>query len=301
MGTAVSLRFGVIGLSAGNGHPYSWSAVFNGYDHAEMLGCGFPMIPQYLALQEWPKVKISGARVTCVWTQSTQVSEKIARAAYIDHIVSCPTEMIGQVDGVLLARDDAENHLSFAAPFLDAGLPVYIDKPLALSMTDLENIYSHEQYAGQIFSCSALKFAQEFRLSDSELENIGQIHEIHAITPKSWDKYAIHIIEPVLGIVGLEDRVEAISRFSVRGTGAGLRVAWESGATTLFSALGDDTKGPIAIRVMGDRGWKDLIFKDSFSCFKLALENFVAGINGSEIRTPRASIEAAIKLVAAGR
>ena len=26
------LKFGIVGLNAGNGHPYSFSAVFNGYD-----------------------------------------------------------------------------------------------------------------------------------------------------------------------------------------------------------------------------------------------------------------------------
>ena len=30
------LNLGVIGLSEGNGHPYSWSAIFNGYDSVEM-------------------------------------------------------------------------------------------------------------------------------------------------------------------------------------------------------------------------------------------------------------------------
>ena len=32
----MTLKLGVIGLSEGNGHPYSWSAIFNGYDSVEM-------------------------------------------------------------------------------------------------------------------------------------------------------------------------------------------------------------------------------------------------------------------------
>ena len=27
-----NLKLGIIGISNGNGHPYSWSAIFNGYD-----------------------------------------------------------------------------------------------------------------------------------------------------------------------------------------------------------------------------------------------------------------------------
>ena len=32
------LKLGVIGMSEGNGHPYSWSAIFNGFDREEMKG-----------------------------------------------------------------------------------------------------------------------------------------------------------------------------------------------------------------------------------------------------------------------
>ena len=39
------LRLGVLGLSEGNGHPYSWSAIFNGYDPQAMASCPFPDIP----------------------------------------------------------------------------------------------------------------------------------------------------------------------------------------------------------------------------------------------------------------
>jgi hypothetical protein len=28
----MTVRLGIIGASPGNGHPYSWSAFFNGYD-----------------------------------------------------------------------------------------------------------------------------------------------------------------------------------------------------------------------------------------------------------------------------
>ena len=45
------LRLGVVGLSEGNGHPYSWSAIFNGCDMSFMKDCGFPVIPGYLAKQ----------------------------------------------------------------------------------------------------------------------------------------------------------------------------------------------------------------------------------------------------------
>ena len=44
------LRLGIMGMSEGNGHPYSWSAIFNGYNSLEMEDCGFPVIPEYLKI-----------------------------------------------------------------------------------------------------------------------------------------------------------------------------------------------------------------------------------------------------------
>ena len=48
------VKLGVIGLSAGNGHPYSWSAIVNGYNPEVMKNCGFPIISEYLAKQTFP-------------------------------------------------------------------------------------------------------------------------------------------------------------------------------------------------------------------------------------------------------
>ena len=56
------LKLGVIGLSKGNGHPYSWSAICNGYDHAKMLSCGFGVIPQYLSERKWPEAKLPNGK-----------------------------------------------------------------------------------------------------------------------------------------------------------------------------------------------------------------------------------------------
>src|SRR5947208_2431940 len=104
------LRLGVIGISEGNGHPYSWSAIFNGYDLAAMESCPFPVISEYLARQRFPEDAISGAQVTHVWTQDPAVSEHVARASRVRHVVADPSDMLGQIDALLLARDDAENH-----------------------------------------------------------------------------------------------------------------------------------------------------------------------------------------------
>ncbi len=286
----MTIKLGVLGLSDGNGHPYSWSAIFNGYNAEAMELCGFPVIPRYLEQQEWPKSSINGAEVVTVWTQDEALSKKIAKAAKIPKVVSCLEDMIREVDAVLLARDDAENHLELAAPFLKAGLPIYIDKPIALSIADLNELYELEQHPGQIFTCSALRYSQELVLSQHDRQEVGEIRQIVAFTPKSWNKYAVHIIEPVLNMLPEFDEPVSFgggspNRFPEDKSGT-LLVNWRSGVQTAFFATGDGVS-PISIRVVGTKGFKDLIFRDSFSAFKSALEAFVEGIRSQSVASPK--------------
>lgn len=295
------IKLGVIGMSEGNGHPYSWSAIFNGYDPGQMQHCGFPVIPQYLAEQSWPQARIADARVTRVWTQDSTLTRHIADAALIDTVVDDVEQLCTGVDAVLLARDDAEHHLSLAEPALKAGLPIYIDKPIALSQSDMDTLYGLEQYPGQIFTCSAMRYGPELRLSTSDREQIGPLREIHAVTPKSWNKYAVHIIEPVLNMLEPDDTIVEMKRSAGASQGSALCVTWKSGVITRFVATGTDSSAPIAIRVIGARGWQDKIFRDSFTAFKAALQDFVDGIRSRSVRSPEPFNRKVVSLIEAGR
>lgn len=293
------LKLGVIGLSSGNGHPYSWSAIFNGYDPVAMEDCGFPVIPRYLEQQQFPKDAIAEAQVTHVWAQDKGIASHIAKAALIDNVVDHYTDMIGKVDGVLLARDDAETHYEFAAPFLNAGIPIYIDKPLALSVTEAQQLINLQQYPGQLFSCSALRYAKEFKLSESELAQLGRLRHIHATVPKDWDKYAVHVIEPLLMLA--KERGTIVHTQAWRNKGATtLAVEFSEGLQVLVSTLGSST-APLALRVMGDSGWKDLFFQDTYFAFKSTLFDFVQGIIHKDVRIETELMFEVIELIEAGR
>lgn len=275
------LKLGIIGLSEGNGHPYSWSAIFNGYDPDAMADCPFPAIPAYLARQSFPDDALPGAQVTHVWTQDRTLSEHVARAARIEHVVDHAEAMIGQVDAILLARDDSEHHLAMSAPFLAAGLPLYIDKPIATRLSELDRILALQHFEGQVFTCSALQFAREFRLTDSERAGLGALRYVDACVMKSWERYGVHIIEPVLRLIGDQGGVREVTR-EVSGDLTQVRLSWSSGLVTSLSALGA-TASPIAIRLFGSKGYRVLTFEDTYFAFKEALRSFLVSI---ETKTP---------------
>lgn len=293
------VRLGLIGISPGNGHPYSWGAIFNGYDSVRMEECGFPVIPRYLEEQSYPDAAIRDANVTHVWAPERGVADHISKSVYIPNVVDEFTAMIGHIDGLLLARDDAEAHLHFAAPFLDAGIPVYIDKPLALSVDEAQQMIDRQRFPGQLFSCSALKYAKELTLSQEDLARLGRIRYVAATVPKDWDKYAIHAIDPILKLVG--DRGELVgARASKDGDISSLCATYRDDFLLHITALGK-VPSPISITVFGELNWKELVFRDSFHAFKFALEDFVDGIRNHDVRTSTESMLNAIRLVEAGR
>jgi len=293
------LRLGMLGISPGNGHPYSWAAICNGYNPEEMESCGFPVIPRYLEKHVFPDDQIADAHVTHIWAQDRAIAEHVSRASLIDNVVDRFDAMVGEVDAVLLARDDAERHVEFALPFLEAGLPVYIDKPLALSEREAQVMLDAQTYPGQLFSCSALRYAAEFQLSDEDRAVLGRIRQIFAMTPKDWDKYAVHIIEPAL--LQVVDRGSVATSSAHRnGASRSLAVTFESGLELTATTLGD-TSGPLGMRLIGENGWKDMFFQDAFSAFKSAIEEFLAGIRRRENRIAPEFMLEVVSLIEAGR
>ena len=188
------LRIGIIGESEGNGHPFSWSAIFNGYNPDLMELCGYPVIPRYLEKEKWPEATLKNGIISSIWTQNFERSKFIANCTKILNIRHQITDITKDVDGVILARDDAENHLFFAKPTLQQKLPIFIDKPLALSISDANRIFSLSENI--IFSCSSMRYDKDLDISkEFQLTNLKSIK---AFTPKIWSTYAIHAIEPIL-------------------------------------------------------------------------------------------------------
>lgn len=287
-----------MGLSPGNGHPYSWSAICNGYDPLAMADCPFPFIAQYLAEQNWPKARIPRVEVTHIWTQDLQITNSVANASLIPNRCKKAEEMIGQIDAVLLARDDGENHLEMARPFLKAGIPIFIDKPLALSLQDANAMLHLQKSPWQLFSCSSLRYAKELLLDEDEKQRIGDIFYIEAQTPKYWDTYAVHLLEPILANVpGRGKLVEVTS--NLKGPIHFSRVRWENAEAKIgtYSAY----TVPLQFTYFGSNSNVTKSFRDSFQAFKASLEDFILGIRKEEIRIPRAETLEIVKIIELGR
>ena len=100
------LKIGMIGMSPGNAHPYSWSSIINGqYNGEEINRIGYPGVTDYLNKNR-ATLGIEGVEVSHVWTQDRTISESIAESSGISVVADQLTDMIGHVDAIILGRDD---------------------------------------------------------------------------------------------------------------------------------------------------------------------------------------------------
>jgi hypothetical protein len=293
------MKIGVIGMSIGNGHPYSWAAIFNGFDKDEMALCPFPVIPEYLSKQSFPEDFLCNtAKVTHIWTQDIKISKHIALASKIDNIVNNIEDLCSNVDAVLLARDDAENHVEMAKPFLDAGLPIFIDKPFALSINDAYAMLSSQKFESQIFTCSSLRYANELILNKEEIEKLGHISYVEGTIMNKWDTYGIHILEPLVSQLPnrgklIDVRAEISDGFHV------VNISWELCKATL--KITGTVKSDLAISFSGNNLRIIKKFSDSFSCFRTSLSTFIDSINKKKIVIDRQETLELVEILQKGR
>ena len=276
------LKLGIIGMSEGNGHPYSWSAIINGsYDPVLMQDCGFPVIPAYLAGNS-DTLGIDGAKVTRVWCkEGVELAQKVARASHIEAAVEKMEDMIGQVDAVLIARDDPENHVVMAKPFIEAGVPVFIDKPLAFSREDLNYFTSQVQAGKFIMSSSALRYSAGVQANREKIKNLGQIRLCVATGPKYLRTYAIHYLEGMFSLLG-DPQALRVQHIGTDGRNT-IRVELANGAEAFVHVIKDITAGEL--NVYGTAGHVSVDHGGSYTCFRAQLVEFVRSLQAGKPRT----------------
>ena len=116
--------------------------------------------------------------------------------------------MIACVDGVIIARDDWRSHKKLASIFLEKKIPVFIDKPLTLSIKELKYF---KKFADQklLMSCSALRFSNELNNIKYKINNKKSIKLVIANVVNDVEKYSVHMLEVVsaLGLLNVKKKL----------------------------------------------------------------------------------------------
>jgi len=269
-----NIRLAMLGMIEGNGHPFSWSAIINGrYDRQAMADCGYEVIPEYLGAQPPAALGIEGAEVTHVWCDDPADSRRVARAAYIDNVVDRPEDVIGQVDAAIIATDIGHEHVDRAGPFIEAGLPVFIDKPLTDREDHLRRFVQWQERGKPILSTSCMRYAVEFEAVRDRLDELGELRLLTMTTGKSWERYGIHALEGVYPFLAPGGWVSAANTGTEEANI--VHVRHESGVHVVLAAVKDMLGAFGKCGAYGTAGTLWAEFADTFTAFKTQLVTFV--------------------------
>lgn len=262
----------MLGMIEGNGHPYSWSAIVNGFDPAAMAVCPYPAILDYLGKQQLESVRIPGARVTHIWTDDPADAPKVAAASLIPHVAGKAEDVIGHVDAAIIATDDGDDHIRRVKPFIDAGLPVFVDKPMATNVADLRQFMRWHASGATILSTSGMRYSPEMRLSGPQREALGDLRWITSFTCKTWERYGIHALEAVEPMIG--PGFLTVQAYTDAG-GDIMQLTHRSGVRMTIGAIHDAYGSFGAAHLYGTKGQLPLKSADTYNAFRSQLVAFI--------------------------
>lgn len=261
------IRAGIIGFSEGNGHPFSFSAIANGYNPESFKASGWDGIYNYLQRKDPSDFGISGLSIHSVWTQDLELSKTIAAACKIPHISKSTEQMLEQVDAVIIARDDWQSHFDLALPFLKSGKHVFIDKPLSLDIAQLRQFKPYLLNA-QLMSCAALRYAVEL---DQFREDCIQAPPtfISGSILVDWERYGVHLLDGIFSAIPFN--VESV--YSSGDTTRSTILNCKDGSVITLNCL-ENTAKTFNISRFSSASKASYEVDDNFSAFKRTLSNF---------------------------
>jgi virulence factor len=141
-----------------------------------------------IAEEQW----VDGAQVVAAWTAPSVILpeerhreyNRILREELGVRFVDSLDELRKSVDAVMVLSQDGSVHLARAKPFLEAGMPVFVDKPFACSLSDaLRMADIAAKHNAPLFSSSSLRYALEVQRVHEQAAQWGAVVGADAFSP----------------------------------------------------------------------------------------------------------------------
>ena len=153
-------------------------------------------------------------------------------------LVDSIEELCTQVDCVMLESVDGRPHLAQARPVIEAGKPLFIDKPMASSLKDaLEIFHLAREKKVPVFSASSLRFGKETQAVRNG--SIGKVLGAETFSPVNVEPthpelfwYGIHGVESLFAVMG--PGCVSVTRGTAANGGLEVTGTWKDGRTGIF-------------------------------------------------------------------
>lgn len=152
-------------------------------------------------------------QVTMLWGESPERAAFVAKEANIATVVQTPQEMLGQVDAVMVVLRKGSQHYAAALPFVQAGVPTWVDKPFTIEVDEAVQLVQAAQASGAMLvggsTCKYCPDVLALQQAFKELCGQGSIISAGFNFPGELDSpydglyfYAGHAVEILLTVFG---------------------------------------------------------------------------------------------------
>jgi predicted dehydrogenase len=190
--SAKRIRIGIIG--AENSHTIGYGQIFN------------------------RDRKFPGFEVVGVWGETDEFARNAAAKGHIPWIVKDPAEFMGRIDALIVDHRHAKYHLPAAWPFVEAGIPTFIDKPFCYRVSEGRKFLAMARSKGTpVTSFSTAARGEAMDDLKKQVSGLTGVQHIISSGPCDVDSiyggvffYGVHQVQRLMGIFG-----EDISRVRV--------------------------------------------------------------------------------------
>ena len=256
---------------------------------------------------------IRGARVIQVWGETRALALRAAAAGAIPQIVRSPEELIGKVDGAVVDHRHGRLHLPAAMPLLEAGIPLFVDKPFCYRVNEGRRFLARAaELQVPVCSFSAMHKHESFRAIQRETCRLGKIHTVvttGACDIKSrWGGiffYGIHQVDMALRLLGYQPRTAQVIRG--KGKNHAAMLGFDNGAVAVMNLIGAGS-AQVHVTVIGENGRLDRPITYDRSPYLSAVRAFTTMFKSGKspestesMLVPVAVLEALEKSVSSGK
>ena len=248
--------------------------------------------------------RIAGVRVTHLWGEKRRLARQVAAAGRIPHTVEKPEDLIGCVDAAVVDHRHGKFHLPAAWPLLEAGMPLFIDKPFCCRKAEGERFLARaRQLAVPVCSFSVLPKQASFVAFAGKMRRLGRIYTVVSTgtcdVRSRWGGiffYGIHQVDMILRLAGYE--VSQVQLVSGAQKNHVAHFFYRDGAVATMNLIGQG-ETPFHLSAVGVRGRIDQVIEFDEIMYLTGIKDFVrvfrSGRTGETVQTmlgPVAVLEA---------
>ncbi|MCB1078896.1 MAG: Gfo/Idh/MocA family oxidoreductase [Verrucomicrobiae bacterium] len=270
----------------GSHHGTAFTTTFNGWDEEKAKTLEGTFVKSGRRLE--------GARVVKIWDPDLAAAKRLADVCGIDEVAASAEAACDGVDAVLIIDDGSGAQWKYAVHPLKKGVPVFCDKPLAMTAREAQGVAKLVRETKTPFmSASSLRFVPDIVKLREELSQLGNVYLASAACGNELVYYGIHALSMIYGVLG----GGAVSAINVGQPGANLVRLRFANHRDVMLIVGEKQwmRAGYQINLYGEKGWRSLQ-PDLTNLYSYLLEAFLNLLDTGKESVP---VEEEVEVIAA--